>query len=237
MSTRFRFTLPPTNPVRWRPSWRLVPSHFPPVGIFDRVAGSDDLEAVQYIEGLTNERLREETGDISLVPEADRIFGPGTTPIMAAFTHRSPHGSRFSDGSFGVYYAAHHIDTAIAETAYHRARFLRATNESPIEIDMRSYAADLDGQLHDLRGASDRYQDVYAPSPNAYHAGQSLAATLRSEGSDGIAYDSVRHEGGECVAVFKPRLLRPTRQGPHFCYVWDGQQIASIHTKSHYRSA
>ena len=31
---------------------------------------------------------------------------------MAAFTHLNPEGSRFSDGSYGVYYAAHTLATA-----------------------------------------------------------------------------------------------------------------------------
>jgi hypothetical protein len=52
---------------------------------------------------MTNPRLREEAGNLTLVPLEDRVSGPGTTPIMAAFTHLNPEGSRFSGGSFGVY--------------------------------------------------------------------------------------------------------------------------------------
>ena len=46
---------------------------------------------------------------------------------MAAFTHLNPEGSRFSDGSWGVFYAAHSVATAVEETVYHRERFLAAT--------------------------------------------------------------------------------------------------------------
>ena len=46
---------------------------------------------------------------------------------MAAFTHLNPQGSRFSDGSYGVFYCARSRDTAIAETRYHSALFLEAT--------------------------------------------------------------------------------------------------------------
>jgi len=42
--------------------------------------------------------------------------------------------------------------TAIAETRDHRARFLAMTREDPLEIDMRTYLADLDCELHDIRG-------------------------------------------------------------------------------------
>ena len=125
--------------VHWETSWRLVPSRFPPVSLFDRVASESELSIVVSIEGITNARLRNEIGEINLVPEAERQFGPGTTPIMAAFTHINPEGSRFSNGSYGVYYAANDIPTALAETRYHRELFLRRTNEPATEIDMRSY--------------------------------------------------------------------------------------------------
>jgi hypothetical protein len=104
-----------------------VPSRFPPVGLFDRVARPEDLQAVFDLEAMTNDRVRDETGQISLVPAEERISGPGTTPVMAAFTHLNPEGSRFSDGSFGVYYCAQELDTALAEVRYHQARFLRRT--------------------------------------------------------------------------------------------------------------
>lgn len=224
----------PLSNVRWQPSWRLVPSRFPPVGLFDRVASAGDLDTVLDIEGLTNDRLREEVGDLKLVPDKDRIFGPCTTPIMAAFTHLNPEGSRFSDGSYGVYYAAKKIDTAIAETIFHRERFLRATKELPIETDMRSYASDLNDQFHDIRGQKEARPELYNPDPRRYGPAQSFADSLRAEGSNGIVYESVRDAGGECIAVFRPRLLAPVVQGAHYCFVWDGESIAEIYVKSEY---
>ena len=47
----------------WRPSQRLVPSRFPPVSLFDRVADPKDLEALYALESLTNDRIRDEVGD------------------------------------------------------------------------------------------------------------------------------------------------------------------------------
>src|SRR5207248_10187404 len=101
--------------TRWRPSHRIVPSRFPPVGLFDRVAAPEDLETVFALEVMTNDRLREEAGELSLVAKEDRISGPGTTPIMAAVTHLSPQGRRVSGGSFGVYYCAQKVETGLAE--------------------------------------------------------------------------------------------------------------------------
>ena len=225
----------PTSRLSWTPAWRLVASRFPPLGLFDRVARAADLESVFAIESLTNGRLRQEAGELALVSPEERVSGPGTTPIMAAFTHLNAQGSRFTNGSYGVYYAARSIDTAIVETAFHRARFLAATAEVPMEIDMRSYAADIAGEFHDIRGAARRHAALYAPDPATYGAAQDFARGLREQGSNGIAYDSVRDRGGECVAVFKPRVIAPVVQGPHYCYVWNGKLIADIYIKSAYR--
>jgi hypothetical protein len=221
--------------IRWRPSWRLVSSRFPPIGPYDRVANAEDMDIVMAIEGLTNDRLREEVGDLDLVPREDRVFGPGTTPIMAAFTHLNSEGSRFSDGTYGVYYAAKTVDTAIAETVFHRSRFLAATDEPPIEIDMRAYASNVEAQFHDIRGQQDVMASIYDTDPNHYRAAQSFASRLRNDGANGIVYDSVRDPGGECIAVFKPRLLAPVVQGTHYCYVWNGREIVDIYEKREYR--
>lgn len=223
---------PTVSTIAWRPCWRLVPSRFPPIGLFDRVAEPEDLDIVFAIESLTNDRLRDETGDIALVPPEERVCGPGTTPIMAAFTHLNPAGSRFTDGSYGVYYAAVDIDTAIAETRFQRARFLAATREPPIDIDMRSYASDLKGALHDIRNRQTELPEVYAADPREYAAAQTLAKKLRDNGSNGLVYTSVRHPEGECAAVFRPRLLAPVKQGAHYCYVWDGTDITTVYKKT-----
>ncbi len=215
--------------IEWTPSWRIIPSRFPPIQLFERVTDPDDLEAILAIESLTNPRLRDEVGDITLVPPEERVSGPGSSIIMAAFTHLNPAGSRFSDGSFGVYYAAKGLDTAIAETRHHRERFMRATNQRRMELDMRVYLADLVAPLHDLRGRQADFPLVY--HDDDYAAGQHLGATLRKDGANGIAYSSVRLPGGECVAVFRPRLLANSRQERHLCYVWDGTRIGAIYEK------
>ena len=222
----------PLNQVTWKPCWRVVPSRFPPINLFERVADPADLDAVFEIEALTNDRLRDETGDLRLVPERDRISGPGTSYIMAAFTHLNPLGSRFSDGTWGVYYAGQTLDTAITETRFHRANFLRATNEPPMELQMRAIAANLEGALHDLRGLRETMVEVYDPDSHA--ASQAFAASLRKAGSSGIVYHSVRHHGGECVGVFRPPLLSNARQERHLGYRWDGREISAIYELREY---
>lgn len=215
--------IPPLKRIRWTRAYRIVPSRFPPVGVFDRIADPADLDALYEIEALTNPRLREELGSLAMVPKARRISGPGTTPVMAAFTHLNPEGSRFSDGSWGVFYAAHAVATAIEETVWHRERFLRATNEAPLDMQMRCYRSAVHGRLHDLRGG---WKAEHAP--DSYVASQMLARELRAQGSNGVVYDSVRHAGGECVALFYPDLAAPCVQAQHLIYRWDGRRIAAV---------
>ncbi|MGZ5063251.1 MAG: RES family NAD+ phosphorylase [Usitatibacter sp.] len=216
--------------IRWTPSYRLVPSRFPPVGLFDRVARPEDLDVVLAAESLTNDRLRDEVGELRLVAPQERVSGPGTTAVMAAFTHLNREGSRFSDGTYGVYYAARDMATAIAETVYHRERFLARTKEAPGEIDMRTYLADLRAEFVDLRGYGRRRPDLM--HPGSYAASQAFGRKRREEGANGIVFDSVRREGGQCVAVFRPRTVGRCRQGPHICYLWDGRAITGWYEKS-----
>lgn len=222
----------PIARIEWRPCFRIVPSRFPPVNLFEAVADPADLEAVFQIEAMTNDRLREEAGDIRLVPPEDRVSGPGSTPIMAAFTHLNPDRDRFTNGTYGVFYAGRTIETAIAETRYHRVRFLQATSEPAQEIDMRVYAVDLEAEVHDIRAMRESYATYY--HPNNYAVSQELVLKLRENGSNGIVYASVRDDGGECAAVFRPRLLSNCRQERHLCYVWDGRAISTIYEKKNF---
>src|SRR5580704_5797157 len=138
--------------VRWQPCFRVIPSRYPTIDLFERVADPAEWEALFWIESLTNSRLRDQVGDIELVPAEDRVFGPGGSVIMAPFTHLDPSGSRFADGTFGAFYAAASLATSIAETRFHREVFLRATREGPLELDMRTYLADVAARFTDIRG-------------------------------------------------------------------------------------
>ena len=223
----------PTRRVTWQPCRRIIPSRFPPVNLFERVADPADLEAVFTLESLTNDRLRDEVGAIQLVPPHDRITGRGAGYIMAAFTHLNPAGSRFSDVTYGVFYAALTLATAIAETCHHREQFMRATQEPPMELDMRVLLTDLDQELVDIRGMWKSLAAVY--DPDSYHISQALGRQLCAENAWGIVYDSVRHAGGVCAAVFRPPALSNCRQSLHLCYVWDGARISQVYRKSFLR--
>lgn len=217
--------LPKTTLVDWPRTYRLIPSHYPPIDLFERVADPADWEVVAAIEGLTNDRLRDELGDISLVPVDERISGPGASVIMAAFTHVGG-STRFSDGSYGVYYASDSLDAAIREAAYHRERFMKRTAEPKIHVHMRNYVGTIRCELHDIRGSHPE-----AHEPNSYTGSQRLGAAVRDAAGNGIVFDSVRFPGAENIAVFRPKVLASHTgkahvvQGPHLFLDWDGTRI------------
>jgi hypothetical protein len=225
----------PLARVSWRPSYRLIPSRFPTVGLYDAIADPADLDAVFAIEALANPRLRDEIGELQLVPTEERVSGPGATPVMAAFTHLNPEGSRFADRTYGVYYAAHSLETAVAEVSHHRAVFLRRTDEPAIDVHMRLITANVEAELHDLleadvtAGTPSRFASVL--DPDDYGPSQRLGRRLRAAGSWGIRYPSVRHAGGECVGILRPRALRHAKAAAHLALHWDGTRITHWYEK------
>ena len=66
----------PESFVRWRAAPRLVASRYPTVGLFDRVAAPDDVDAVIELEGRTNDRITSELGILSAVPREEWVWVP-----------------------------------------------------------------------------------------------------------------------------------------------------------------
>jgi hypothetical protein len=102
---------PPVRRIRWGTAIRIIPSRFPPVDLFARVADAAEFEALYELESRTNPRLREDAGAISLVRPEDRVYGPGASYVMAPFAHVHPGGGRFNDSTFGE-----SIGTALSKT-------------------------------------------------------------------------------------------------------------------------
>ncbi len=204
---------------------RIIPARFPQIDLFERVARPEDWEILYAVESLTNPRLRDEVGDITLVPPSERVFGPGASWIMAAFTHRpkTGQGGRFN-ADFGTYYCASEEATAIAETTYHRARFLREARIDHTDIEMRVIRAYLGPtDLHDLCNLDD--PAIYHLSD--YSAGQQLGARLLQQQSAGLIYNSVRHPG-ECCAVFKPSVLTNAVHLKYLTYTFEHNTITKV---------
>jgi hypothetical protein len=216
----------PVVRLQWRAANRIISTRFPSVGILDRLVDPGEIDTLLAIDARTNPRLNDELGAIALIPPEERAVGPGASVIMAPFAHVNPNGSRFSDGRFGVFYAANRTSTALAEVRYHRERFLTFSHEAPQTIELMLYEAAVRGDFHDIRERS----NLGWYSPTSYARSQPLGARLHDAGSNGLVYRSVRDPKGQCVAVFRPsRISRCRPVKPLFAH-WDGSRITAVTT-------
>lgn len=160
---------------------------------------------------MTNDRLLDDAGDLQLVAPEDRVWGPGSTPIMAAFTHLG-FGSRFATDTFGAYYAASTLETAIAETVYHKERELAAANEESIDLTMRCYVNEVSTPLHDIRGPGSntctipRSASTAGARPMLQHCGPSPRGGLCTIAFDiqGRVYCSIQAKGCDNTGSERP---------------------------------
>ena len=212
----------PLSQVTWPKTYRAIPSRFPPIDAFERVSNAEEFDDLFALESMTNPRLRDQVGDITLVPNEERVFGPGANWVMAAFTHVSDKKpSRFSNGSYGIYYAAKEQVTAIRETAHHLGRTFSDTAAGPGETSqLRMLVGRVDAWFRDIRVGFD-----FLHHPNDYAVPQAFGRELRDASENGVVYRSVRHPGGECLAAFKPKAVSIPTQGTHYEYHWNGEEF------------
>ena len=197
------------------------------------LADSDAERAIlEALEGLTSSRrapMARPAGvaDDELLTEA---AGYGWSYVNAAFCYTRTGGNRFNDETRGAWYACWGPDAAVTaqrEIVFHLTRELDAVGVYENRTAYRELVAGFTATFHDLTA------DRGAPWLNAdpaqgYPAGQALAATIRSGGGNGVLYPSVRHDGGYCLAAFRPALVQNVRQGRTFAFVWAGRREPSI---------
>ncbi len=214
-------------------SYRLVNSKFPPITLFDDVASVDDFEAIFALQSLTNPRMLNEVGDLTLLPLNEIPFDiNGTNYVTAPFTHLNPDGSRFSNGSFGVLYLADSEETAIAETLHHQEKFFQNIPELHYDtIDMRCLKVVFSGVLADIKSTGGLVEGFNADQvydPNDYGVSQLLSDKFRKQGQQGIEYDSVRNKGAVCWGLYSPKFVLSAIQTKHFEFVFDGSRISQV---------
>jgi hypothetical protein len=222
-----------TSTIAWTPCFRVIANRYPPINFFETLTSDpSEWEMLVEVERLTDPSF--DVGAVASLEEQDRISGRGSGRILPSFTFHDPVGTRFSTRDFGAYYAANDLKTAVTETIHHRTLFMLATGEPAQDIDNLLILADLQGDLHDIRLMKSALPDVYHPSD--YQHSQALAQTLRTDGSFGIVYQSVRNAGGECVAIWRARVLSNAREDRNITYRWDGAKITGYFDKSQYNA-
>jgi hypothetical protein len=196
-----------------RPAHRLIPSKFPPIGLFDTVATAADLAATMELVGWTNDRLVADR--IARLPQAEWVYGVANASIvMAAFLHVAPGGMRFNGPELGAWYAADELRTAAAEVGHHLRRETFARGMATMTRTYRAYATTLLGNYLDIRGRQATHSDVYAS--DRYDASQKLGEQVRASGGAGLLYDSLRRHTGTAVVAHRPGNITDIVQTDHF---------------------
>jgi hypothetical protein len=159
-------------------------------------------------------------------PIIDRPFEDAAwfNAIMWPFKHWQ--ASRFSDGSYGIWYGSESVETTVHESAYHWYRGLLSDagfERLTVMAERKVYLVACNAALLDLRAAASRHPDLIHPSD--YTFCQSLGARVHREGHPGLLTPSVRRCGGENFAIFNPAVLSDPRHNCQLTYRLEGEQI------------
>jgi hypothetical protein len=218
--------------VHWQPSWRIIPTRYPEVDLWNRVADPAEAAALNELEQLTNRRARQVAGEINVLRPGDTFTGCGPDAI-ASFCHPGI-GGRFHTRRFGAYYASRTLETALSEKAYHTIRLLKDAKIPATRTDMRVIKAEIRGQLIDLRPLRKSRLDLYHPTD--YSQSQVWATKAWTDGAQGVVYRSVRDEDGECVAIYSPQTILHCRKDRVLNFQWDGiNSIAVFEVQEFFR--
>lgn len=182
--------------------------------LFDDLA--DDADARAHLQAVETDRR---PPDYAGAPVLHRPFQEGAYLARVAeaidFPFRHPGASRFSDGSFGVWYGANSVLTSAYETAYHWLESLvEGVLDRPEEthyVERRVFRVSCKAPLLDLRPQLGAYRKLVDPVDRSFC--QRLGSELRGAGYPGLVNRSVRapHPGATSVAVFEPGVLDDPR--------------------------
>lgn len=215
--------LVPWNPVVWESAVRIIAREYTAQTIFDLVTESDeDAVIAALVADFTNPTTMTGAARFLAFPAGERVTGNGAGLILGPFCFGTA-PTRFSDGQRGVWYGASTELTAVAERAYHTNRVFQESNTPPTVVQMAVIEAKLDGVLADIRGRQTDLAALYNKSE--YSASQVFGDEQYQRGAYGVVYDSLRKNRGQCVAVFRPSILREAQVTHLTEWVWDGSKL------------
>lgn len=159
-------------------------------------------------------------------PLMDRPFEDARWFNAITWPFKHWQASRYSDGSFGVWYGSESIETTVYETAYHWYRGLLSDAgyaHQQVIAERKVWSIECNAALLDVRRAAKSHPDLMHPSDYAFC--QSVGARIHREGHPGLLTKSVRRPGGDNVVIFNPGVLSNPRNTCQLTYRLDGGQI------------
>jgi hypothetical protein len=134
--------------------------------------------------------------------------------------------SRFSDGSYGVWYGSDTVETTVCESAYHWYRGLLGDagyEREAVVAERKVFSVACSAALLDFRQATAAYPELLHPTDYAFP--QTVGSRIHREGHPGLLIQSVRRPAGENVAVFNPAVLANPRLNCQLTYRLEGSRI------------
>jgi hypothetical protein len=163
---------------------------------------------------------------VSRTPVIHRPFEDAAWANAIGWPFKHWQNSRFSDGSFGVWYGCDSAETSVYETAYHWFYGLLTDagfEKEKVVGERKLYDVTCDAALLDLRPLTAQHPGLMHPSD--YSSTQSVGARLHREGHPGLVTTSVRCTAGHNYVVFNPAVLSNPRLHCQLSYRLDGQHI------------
>lgn len=159
-------------------------------------------------------------------PVIDRPFEDAAWFNAIAWPFKHWQASRFSDGSYGVWYGSESVETTVHESAYHWFRGLLCDagfERAPVVAERKVYAVACGAALLDFRQATPGFPELLHPAD--YGFTHTVGARIHREGHPGLLIQSARRPLGENFAVFNPGVLSNPRLGCQLTYRLDGERI------------
>lgn len=162
----------------------------------------------------------------SRTPIIDRPFEDAQwfNAIGWPFTHWQ--ASRFSDGSFGVWYGCASAETTVHETVYHWVTGLlrdAGFDREHVIGERKLYTVSCDAALLDFRTVFHEYPNLGHKSD--YACARAVGGRLHREGHPGLVTPSVRHTGGENYAILNPAVLSNPKPNCQLTYRLEGSHV------------
>lgn len=162
----------------------------------------------------------------SRTPVIDRPFEDAEwfNAIIWPFKHWQT--SRFSDGTYGVWYGSDSVETTVYESFYHWYRGLLSDagfERTTVVAERKVYSVACNAALLDFRKSAEDHPDLLHPSDYAYC--QSVGSRIHREGHPGLLTQSVRRPAGTNVAIFNADILSNPRHNCQLTYRLEGDQI------------
>ena len=183
--------------------------------LYDDLSSDSDHQA----SAIELERTTKPAPFASSQPVIDRPFEDARWNDAINYPFRHWMRSRYSDGTFGVWYGADSIETSIHETVHHwRYGLLRDAgfNQSGIVIERKIYHVRCDATLIDLRKKVATFPALI--SPDDYSLTHQVGARLHREGHPGLITKSARFPAGDVGAILNPKVLSNPRMSCFLTY-------------------